>query len=103
MKYLVLTRVLPSGRKQELPFLFPDDVPHADMLAALNVVYFGAASQVVSAGEAGFDAAPRCYGGSASLNLISRGADDGLLFQLHDINHGISNNNQLEDGQPRNG
>lgn len=94
MKYIVLSRSLPSGRKQELPFLFPEDVPYDDMLDVLIKLFRGAG--VVAAGEACFASAPRCYGGSTALDKRSREQYDGLLVQLHDFRHGLSD----EPNQP---
>lgn len=90
MKYIVLSRDLGSGRKQELPFAFPEDVSHTDMVATLSPLLRGAGDvHVVAAGELMFVAEPRCLGRSTSLGRDSRGRLDAKLLQFHDYQHGF--------------
>lgn len=89
MKYIVLARELPSGRRQELPFIFPEDVPHAEMLSLLRHLSWDASMNVVSAGEVAFGAPLRCSGSSMSLDRASRGPLDADLIQSHAFRHGL--------------
>lgn len=89
MKYIVLARDLASGRRQELPFIFPEDVPHAEMLSLLNHLSWNAGVRVVAAGEVTFDEPPRCSGRSHSLDRASRGQVDADLIRSHAFRHGI--------------
>ena len=92
MKYIVLARDLASGRRQELPFIFPEDVPHAEMLSLLRHLSWDASMNVVSAGEVAFDSSPRCSGRSPSLDRESRGQLDAHLIQSHAFRHGLVDN-----------
>lgn len=101
MKYVVLARDLSPGRRQELPFIFPEDVRHADAVAVLRALFQGVDARVVSAGEVLFNSAPCCFGRSTSLDKFSRNQFDEHLIQSHDCRHGLICNDQSKE--PTNG
>ncbi len=89
MKYIVLAHDFSSGKTQELPILFPAELAHAEVAAALMHLLPGNDPRVVAAGDARLDAAPRCSGRSDLMEIWSRTYIDGLLFFTHDIHHGL--------------
>lgn len=101
MKYIVFEHELTPGVKQEVPVIFPLDLPHADVAAVMQVLLKGPSKRVVSAGEVIFDSAPRCFGNSTSLDKQSRGHVDGSLCYFHDIKHGLTDDRK--DKSPNNG
>ena len=92
MKYVVIARDLTSGRRQELPFIFPEDVTHADMAALLGTLLQGVDARVVAAGEVLFNSSPCCFGRCTSLDKPSRHQFDEHLIRFHDCRHGLVGN-----------
>lgn len=101
MKYIVLARDLAPGRRQELPFIFPEDMSHGDVAIVLRALFQGVDTHVVSAGEVLFNSAPCCFGRSTSLDKFSRNQFDEYLMQSHDYQHGLIGNEQTPE--PTNG
>lgn len=94
MKYIVIRRRF-NTVTQDLPIIFPDDLLHADVAAAIKslvdtlpVPPNATTEGVTSAGFIKFDTTPVTFGMSAGLGIAAK-ADDGALVMNHDFTNGI--------------
>lgn len=86
MKYVML-KIESGDMAQELPFIFPNQLVHSDIAAALESVPGMEGAKVVAAGECHVQS--KCSGRSTTMNLSSRGKRDSENINTIDYCHGL--------------